>query len=176
MRASSKSSGGGNALGFGDESGSHRISSPGGNWGLSSVSLGKEGEGERDALCRRGGFSGAGSVGGSASGGESEAASRVWSLCCSSTTGCDDESRLCTLDDGRSGWVLLTLDSFGDFVRASAGLRCVVGLLEALRTVLASCEVLRMKTNCVGAGQDITRRARCACQRRVSLVAVFPDH
>lgn len=72
-------------------------------------------------------------------------------------TGWDDASRLCTLDDGRSGWVLLTLGSFGDFVRASVGgfSRGVqVDLLEALRTVLASCDVLRMKTKCIGAGQD----------------------
>ena len=135
VRASSKSSGGGSALAFGGESGSHRISSAGGSWGLSSASLGKE-----EARCLRGGFSGAGSVG-SASGGESEAAR---TQCCSSMTGCDDASRLCTLDDGRSGCALLTLDSFGDFVRARVGLRRAVGLLDALRTVLASCEVLRM--------------------------------
>ena len=148
---------------FGRESGSHRISSPGGSWGLSSVSLGKEGEGVTEALCLRDGFSGAGSVGGSASGGESEAASRVWSLCCSSMTGCDDASRLCTLDDGRSGWAPPTLNSLGDFVRASVGgLRRVADLPEALRTVLASCDVLRMSV-LVEAGQYVAQRARCAC-------------
>ena len=142
VRASWKSSGGGNAFGFGGESGSHRISRPGGSCGLSSVSLGGEDNAGGKALCLRSGFSGAGSVGGSASGGESDAARAV---CCSSMTGCDDASRLYTLDGGRSCSVLPTLDSFGGFVRASdGGLSREVGLPEALRTVLASWDVLRM--------------------------------
>ena len=153
VRASSKSSGGGNAPAPGGESGSHRISSAGGSWGLSSESL------DKDEARLRGGFSGAGSVG-SGSGGESAAARTAWSLCCSSTTGWDDASRLCTRDDGRSGWVLLTLDSFGGFVRASVGGPRRVA--DLLRTVLASCDVLRMSVVSCGLSSSLCATSRSA--------------